>query len=523
MGQQRTKGTGRFSNWRTPFDMRKRRSKGGRAQRRADRARPEINQLPFITRKIPATVLLDEEGLAQIESYAETILEEIGMDFRDDPKILKLWRDAGADVQGERVHIPRGLCTELLKTAPAQFVHHARNPDRSVQIGGDATVFAPVAGAPFVRDLDNGRRYGTLEDFEKLTKLVQMCPALHHAGYFTTEPTDVPVEQRHLDLIYTLARYTDKPFFGGHGQPIQAEQSLEMYRLLFGDQFVSNNVVTMVNVNVNSPLVLDATMTRLLKVYCAANQAVIITPAVLTGAMGPVSAAGCLAQLHAETTAGMCVTQLVRPGSPVVYGGFIGSASMQTGAPTFGTAENAHTLMVIAQLARRLNIPVRSGGALTASKTTDAQAMFESMQMMMVSVLSGMNLIVHSAGWLEGGLVAGFEKLIVDADRLIMLQRLADGLDLSTEAFAMDAIREVGPGGHFLGCEHTQTYFRSAFHESKLADTSSFEQWQQEGALTTEERAQQICQKMLAEYEAPPLDPAADEALQAYMSEKRTA
>lgn len=501
--------------------MSRRRLKGGRAQRRADRARAEITQLPFITRKIPATVLLGEEGLAQIESNAETILEEIGIDFRGDAEVLKLWHDAGADVQGERVHIPRGLCTELLKTAPAQFVQHARNPDRNVQIGGDATVFAPVGGAPFVRDLENGRRYGTLEDFQNLTKLVQMSPALHHAGYFTTEPTDVPVEQRHLDLIYTLARYSDKPFFGGHGQEIQAKQSLEMYRILFGDQFVNDNVVTMVNVNVNSPLVLDDTMTRLLKVYSAANQAVIITPAVLTGAMGPVSAAGCLAQLHAETIAGMCLTQLVRPGSPVLYGGFIGSASMQTGAPTFGTAENAHTLTVIAQLARRLNVPVRSGGALTASKTTDAQAMFESMQMMMVSVLSGMNLIIHSAGWLESGLVAGLEKLIVDADRLIMLQRLADGLDLSTDAFAMDAIREVGPGGHFLGCEHTQTYFRSAFHDSKLADTSSFEQWQQEGELSTEQRAHHIWKKMLRDYEAPSLDSATDEALQAYMEEKR--
>lgn len=499
----------------------RRKSRGGRAQRRQARSKPEISQLKFATRRIPVTELLAESGLAEIEDCAEHILQEIGMDFRGDPEVLKLWRDVGADVDEERVRMPRGLCKELLKTAPEKFVQHARNPEHSVTIGSDALVFAPVAGPPFVRDLDNGRRYGTLADFTNLAKLVQMSPALHYAGYFSCEPTDIPVEDRHLDLIYTLARFTDKPFNGGHGQAIQAEQSIDMTRILFGESFVENNVVLMANVNVNSPLVLDDTMMRLLKVYAQHKQAVIITPAVLTGAMGPVSAAGCLAQIHAETLASMALVQLINPGAPVIYGGFIGSTSMQTGAPTFGTAENAHCLMVIAQLARRLKIPVRSGGALTSAITADAQAGFESMHMMLTSVLSGINLIFHSAGWLEGGLTAGYEKLIIDADRLVMLQRLVEGLDISEKSLAMDAQREVGPGGHFLGCEHTQTYFRSAFHESKIVDTSSFEQWQLDGELTTERRANAVWKAMLKEYEAPALDPAIDEALRAYMASKR--
>ena len=501
--------------------MARRRLKGGRARRRVTNETRQVSLLSYIDRKIPPTTLLTDSELGEIAECSELILEEIGMDFRGDPEILDLWSDAGADVQGERVHIPRGLCVELLRTAPSQFVHHARNAERSVQIGGDAMVFAPVAGAPFVRDLDKGRRYGTLDDFENLTKLVQMSPAIHHAGYFSCEPTDIPVEHRHLDLILTLARYSDKPFFGGHGQAYQANQTLQMCRLIFGEKFVDSNVVSVVNVNVNSPLVLDDTMTRLLKVYASNNQAVIVTPAVLTGAMGPVTAAGCLAQIHAETMAGMSLVQLIRPGAPVIYGGFIGSTSMRTGAPTFGTAENAHTLTAVAQLARHLDVPVRSGGALTASKIPDAQAAFESIQMMMMSVLTGMNFIVHSAGWLEGGLVAGYEKLVVDADRLVMFQRLAEGMEISEETLALDAQLEVGPGGHFLGCEHTQRNFRSAFHESELADTASFEQWQLEGELDTEQRANQVWKRMLADYQPPRLDSAIDEALQEFVDKAK--
>lgn len=503
------------------MSRRERAGRRGRDERRAERSQPRLAPLPYIHRRIPLTQLLSEEGLDQIENNAETILEEIGMDFRNDPEIIELWKGAGADVLGERVHIPRGLCRSLLQTAPREFIHHARNPARSVQIGGDAIVFAPVAAAPFVTDLDRGRRYGTLEDFRNLTRLVHMLPAMHHAGYFSCEPTDVEVDKRHLDLMYTLFRYTDKPFAGAHGQAFQAEESIVMSRMVFGDDFVDSNVVTMVNVNVNSPLVLDETMLRLLKVYSRQGQAVIITPAVLTGAMGPVTAAGCLAQLHAETMAGMSVVQMIRPGAPVIYGGFIGSASMQTGAPTFGTSENAHTLMAIAQLARRLQVPVRSGGALTSSKAADAQAASESMQMMLVSVLAGINLMFHSAGWLDGGLATGFEKLIIDADRLVMLQRLAEGMDMSENALAMDALREVGPGGHFLGCSHTLKNYRTAFHESELADTSSFEQWQAEGSLNAEQRANRIWKRMLREYEEPAIDPAIDEALQAFVRERQ--
>ena len=500
---------------------RTRRGGGGAAARRAVRRRPAIRQLPVISRKIPVMELLGEDGLALIEDNAETILEEIGIEFRGDPEALDLWRDAGADVAGERVRLPRGLARRLLATAPREFTQHARNPERSVQIGGDRTVFAPVYGPPFVRDLDHGRRYGTIEDFRNLVKLTYMTPALHHSGGVVCEPTDLPVNKRHFDMVYSHIRYSDKPFMGAVTAPERAADTVEMARLVFGADFVADNCVILSLINANSPMVFDATMLGALKVYARANQATMVSPFILAGAMSPVTVAGTLAQLLAEALAGMAFTQLCRPGAPVVFGTFASSISMQSGAPTFGTPEPALVLYAAAQLARRLGLPFRSGGALCASKVADAQAAYESANTLVPTLNAGVNFVLHAAGWLEGGLVSGYEKFIIDADQLAMLQRFAEGVDLSDNGQALDAIREVGPGSHYLGCAHTQANFETAFYRSTIADNNSFEQWETEGSLDAGQRANVLWKRMLAEYQPPSLDPAIDEALKAFIAQRK--
>jgi len=498
-----------------------RRAGGGAAARRALRQDAGVVRLRHITRRIPTYDPLDEDGLALIEENAETILQEIGIEFRDDPEALAIWKDAGADVDGERVRFPRGLCRKLVATAPAEFTQHARNPERNVQIGGNNMVFAPVYGPPFVRDLEGGRRYATLEDFRNFVKLAYMTPAMHHSGGTVCEPVDVPVNKRHLDMVYSHLRYSDKPFMGSVTAPERAEDSVSLAKIAFGDGFVDNNTVMVSLINVNSPMTFDGTMLGALKVYARANQAVIVTPFIMSGAMAPVSVAGTLAQALAEALAGLAFTQLVRPGAPMIFGLFSSALSMQSGAPTFGSPEPNLVLFAGAQLARRLNLPFRSGGALCAAKMPDAQAAYESVQSMLPAVLGGVNFVLHGAGWLEGGLVSSYEKFVMDADQLGNLQVLCKGYDLSENGQAMGAIREVGPGKHFLGCAHTQANFETAFYRSTISDNNSFEQWLAEGSLDTAQRANAIWKKMLADYEAPPLDPAIDEALQEFIAKKK--
>ena len=490
---------------------------GGADARRAARRGGGITHLRYITRKIPVYEVLNEEGLTLIENNADTILAEIGIEFRGDEEALRLWKDAGADVQGERVRFPRGLCRTLLKTAPATFTQHARNPERSVEIGGKNTVFAPVYGPPFIRDLEKGRRYATIEDFANLVKLAYMTPVMHHSGGTVCEPVDVPVNKRHLDMVYNHIRYSDKPFMGSVTASERAEDSVAMAKLVFGDQFVEDNTVMISLINANSPMTFDATMLGALKVYARHNQAVIVTPFILAGAMSPVTPAGTLTQTLAEAMAGMAFAQLVRPGAPVVFGSFASSISMQSGAPTFGTPEPALVLYGAAALARRLGVPFRSGGSLCAGKIPDAQSAYESAQTLLPTILAGANFVLHAAGWLEGGLVSSYEKFIMDADQLGMMQVMCEGFDLSENGQAMDAIREVGPGSHFLGCAHTQANFETAFYRSPIADNNSFEQWEAEGAKDLTQRANIRCRKLLAEYQAPPLDAAIDEALRDFI------
>jgi trimethylamine---corrinoid protein Co-methyltransferase len=499
----------------------------GRDAKRAARTARALNFVPYITRRIPCYEVLGNDGLELLEHNADTILQEIGIDFRDDPESLALFKGAGADVEGERVRFPRGLCRSLVKaTAPAQFTQYARNPAHNVVIGGPHTVFAPAYGSPFVRNLDEGRRYARIEDFRNFVKLAYMSTALHHSGGTICEPVDLPVNKRHFDMVYSHIKYSDKPFMGSVTHPERARDTVEMAKILFGPDAADpatgrTRTMTISLINANSPLTFDATMLGALKEYARANQATIVTPFILAGAMSPVTVAGTVAQTLAEALAGMALTQLVNPGAPVVLGSFASSLSMQSGAPTFGTPEPALVLYVMAALARRLGVPFRSGGGLCGSKIADAQAAFESAQTLLPTCLAGVNFVLHTAGWLEGGLAMGYEKFVMDADQAGMMHTLLAGVDLSENGQALDAVREVGPGKHFLGCAHTQANFENAFYRSPLMDNNSFEQWEAEGASDMAKRANALWKRQLAEYEAPPLDPAIDEALLDYINRRK--
>src|SRR6202522_1245544 len=501
----------------------------GRDAKRAARAARAGASIPYITRKIPYYEVLSEEGLALVEHNADTILEEIGIDFRDDPETLEILRDAGADVKGERARFPRGMCrTIVTRSAPKEFVQHARNPARSVVIGGGRTVFAPAYGSPFIRSLDEGRRYARIEDFRNFVKLAYMANSLHHSGGTICEPVDLPVNKRHLDMVYSHLKYSDKAFMGSVTAPERAADSVALANIVFGaeleDPLTGRPKTTIINlINVNSPMTYDATMLGAAKVYARANQALIITPFILAGAMSPVTVAGTVAQTLAEALAGLAFVQLVNPGAPVVLGSFASSISMQSGAPTFGTPEPELVLYAMASLARRLGVPFRSGGSLCASKIPDAQAAFESANTLLPTCLGGVNFVLHVAGWLEGGLSMGYENFVMDADQAGMMHTLLAGVDLSENGQALDAIREGGPGKHFLGCAHTQANFENAFYRSPLADNNSYEQWEAEGSPDMTKRANAMWKKQLAEYVPPPMDPAIDEALLEYMAKRKAA
>ena len=498
--------------------------RGGRASKLAARQRDAAKDIAcWIDRRVPCFEVFDAEALELIEHNADTVLEEIGIEFREFPQALELFRNAGADVDGERVRFPRGLCRSLVEaTAPGEYKQHARNPARSTIIGGARTVLVPAYGSPFVHDLDGGRRYATLEDFRNFVKLACMSPGLQHSGGTICEPVDIPVNKRHFDMVYSHIRYSDKPFMGSVTHPERAEDTLAMARILFGDDFVANHTVLTSLINANSPLCFDATMLGAATVYAKSNQATVISPFLLAGAMSPVTVAGTLTQILAEALAGMAYIQLVRPGAPVVFGSFASAVSMQSGAPTFGGPEPSLVLYGAGQLARRLGVPFRSGGGLCASKIPDAQAAYESANTLQTAALAGVNFMLHAAGWLEGGLAMGYEKFILDADQANMIALLLKGVDLSENGQAMDALREVGPGSHFLGAAHTQANFKTAFYRSEVADNNSFEQWEQDGSLDAAQRANGIFKRMLREYEPPPLDPAIDEALLEFIQRRKS-
>ncbi|MGI9604656.1 MAG: trimethylamine methyltransferase family protein [Acidimicrobiales bacterium] len=505
----------------TDAPRRSRRAGGGRAGRQAARAAAGAETVAYLERTLPPVQVIDEAGLEQIEENAETILSEIGIQFNDYPKALDLFREAGCRVEGEFVFFPRGLARKIVQdSAPKSFIQTARNPERSVKIGDNATVFAPNYGSPFITDLDRGRRYATIEDFQNIVKLVYMLPHLHHSGGTVCEPVDVPVNKRHLDMVYSHLKYSDKPLMGSVTAPERAADSIELCRMAFGGDLEGRTVMTSL-INANSPLQWDDTMLGAADVYASNNQATVISPFILMGAMSPVTVAGLCAQALAEALAGMAFTQLVSPGAPVVFGTFATSMSMATGAPTFGTAEGGLAIFVMAELARRVGVPFRSGGQFTSSKAPDAQAAYESAMTLLPTMQAGVNFVLHAAGWIEGGLAISLEKLIMDADQLGAMAVYAKGVDLSENGQAMDAFRTNEHGQHFLGNAHTLANFETAFYRSSVADNNSYEQWSEEGGLTSAQRANTIWKRMLDEYEAPGLDSAVDDEMLEYIAKRK--
>lgn len=497
------------------------RRSGGRAGRAALRASHVIERVPYLTRSMSPFEIVSEEGLSTIEAAADTILEEVGVEIRDYPEALPIFAAGGALVDGTRVRFPPGMCREIVqRNAPASYIQHARNPANNVVIGGKYTVFAPNYGSPFVHDLDKGRRYATLTDFENFVKLAYMSPHLHHSGGTVCEPVDIPVSKRHLDMVYSHIKYSDRGFMGSVTAGARAVDSVDLSRIAFGGDLQDRTVMTSL-INASSPLVWDGTMLAAAQAYAEANQATIITPFILAGAMAPSTSAGVATQTLAEALAGMTFVQLVRPGAPVVLGSFASSMSMQTGAPTFGTPEPAMVLYTVAALARRLGVPFRSGGSLTSSKLPDAQAAYESANTLQPTVLGGVNFVLHAAGWLEGGLAIGYEKFVLDCDQLGMMGTFVKGLDISENGLALDAIRDNPPGNHFLGTSHTLANFESAFYRSDTADNASFEQWSEEGSLDAAQRANVLWKRRLAEYEPPALDEAIDEELLEFIARRK--
>jgi trimethylamine---corrinoid protein Co-methyltransferase len=499
---------------------------GRRARQVADATGAALHHAPYISRTMPTYDLLSDAKLDQILDTSERILAEIGIDFWEDFETVELFEAAGGQVTHKakdvwNIRFAPGLIRDILKTAPASFTQHARNPANSVQIGGDAMVFAPAYGSPFVMDLDRGRRYGTIEDFENFVRLAQSSPYLHHSGGTICEPTDVPVNKRHLDMVYAHIRYSDRPFLGSITAPERALDSIEMCRILFGAGFVDQNCVIMGNFNSTSPLVWDGVSTRGIRAYAAANQGSIHLPFLLGGAVSPLTMAGSIAQSLAESMVGCALTQLVRPGAPTVLGAFLATMSLRSGSPTFGTPEAASGSLVMGQLARKLNLPLRCAGNFSNSKLPDAQAMSQAMMSMMSAVQGGANFILHSAGFLDGLLSMSYEKFMLDADMCGALHAYMRGVEVSEETLAFDALAEKGPGEHLFGAAHTLRHYKTAYWESGLDDYQPWETWDEQGSVDAMTRANAKWKETLANFKAPPLDPEIDRALRDFIATQK--
>lgn len=498
------------------------RTRGRRTERRERRLEARATGVPKTAQPVSrfqVYEVLNDEELEKIHQASMEILSSIGIDFYDE-EALSILREHGADVRGETVFFDPGLVEEYVAKAPSQFTQLARNPDNNVIIGGKHLCFAPVYGPPFVIDLDRGRREARLVDFQDFIKLAYMNPYMHHSGGTIVEPTDRPVDTRHLDMVYSHIKYSDKAFMGSVMSAENAADSVRMAEIVFGAEEIREQPALISLINISSPRRLDDRMLGALKTYARARQATIITPFILSGAMAPVSVAGTLAQQNAEALAGIIFAQMCEAGTPVVYGSFQTNVDLQSGSPVFGSPESQLALLASAQLARRYNLPFRSGGMFSSSKIADAQAAYESVQVMLPTIMAPVNFVLHAAGWLEGGLTAGYEKFVLDCELLGMYHTFLKGIDLSEEGMAMESLRTVPPGSHHLGTPHTMRHFRTAFYRAELFDTRPFEQWQEEGAEDAYKRANGKFKALLKEYEPPQLDEAIDEELQEFVERR---
>lgn len=469
----------------------------------------------------PVHELLDSEQLETLHQTSLEILAEVGMDFYSE-NARNLLAEAGMRVTGETVYFDPTLVEKYVAEAPGSFQQLARNPARNVIVGDGRLCMAPVYGPPFVRDLAGGRRSATIKDFENFVKLAYASQYINHSGGTVVEPNDLPQETRHLDMLKSHIRFSDKPFMGSVTSGQNAADSLEIARILFGPDQIKQNPALMSLININSPRQFDEGMLAALTTYAQANQATVITPFILSGAMAPISIAGTVVQQNAEVLAGITYAQIVNPGAPVVYGSFMTNIDLKSGAPVFGSAESQLGLYASAQLSRRYGLPFRSGGMFTSAKLTDPQSAYESMMTMLPAINAHTNLILHAAGWLENGLTAGYEKFMLDDEILGMIHRFLAGYEsFDSEGLALDSIRQVEPGGHHLGTEHTMRHFREAFHRPDIFDYQDLDSWQQAGAVGLEQRAAQRVEAVLADFQPPHLDEAVEKALEEFFASRK--
>ncbi|MBM4422323.1 MAG: trimethylamine methyltransferase family protein [Chloroflexi bacterium] len=491
------------------------------AARRERRAEIPLAKIPFkeLRNPFPPLEIIPPEGIEKIHESSLRLLEEVGLCVMD-AEALSLYEKAGAKVDhaSQMVWIDRGLLMETVAQAPAEFTWRARNPERNVRIGSNRIALAPNVGMAYASDLDRGRRRGTTQDYENFCKLGQMCNVIHINGGEMVALQDTPSSIRHLRRLRANFLYTDKPIMEAlHGRIIP-QDCFEMAKMVFGD--IGGDPVLGGVINCSSPLRYDDRMAGGLISYARAGQIVIVTPFISAGAMGPITIAGALTQQNAEALAGIALTQIVRPGAPVMYGNFTTSTDMKSGAPAFGTPEAAWATLVGAQLARRYRIPFRGSGSLNTAKVPDAQAAYESLWSAWPVMLAGAHIVLHSVGWLEGGLTASFEKWIIDAENMAMFIRFFGGFEINDDTLALDMINEVGPGGHHFGTPHTQARFATEFHQSALADRLGYETWAAAGGWDAAKRANQIWKDMLAHYEPPPLDAALQQALAGFVQKR---
>src|SRR3954449_7204381 len=471
---------------------------------------------------MPRYEILSEEALDVLDRGWRRLVTEIGIEFLL-PEAVELLREAGQKVETDTlVKLDPEFILEQVAKAPREFDLQARNPENTAHIGGDHMVFAGVYGPPFVRE-GAVRRDATMADFENFVRLAQSFPELDSPGGTIVEPNDKPLDSRHLDMVYALQTLSDKPYMGSVTSGPNAADTIRMGQILFGGrEAIEATPASLSLINVNSPLRYDDRMLSALMEYARAGQGLIITPFLLMGAMSPVAIPATLVQQMAEALAGIALVQLIRPGSPVVFGSFLSNTDMQSGSPSFGTPESAIGLLCTGQIARRFGLPWRSGGGLTSSQTVDAQAAYESLMTMLPTFLAGANFVLHAAGWLEAGLVSCYEKFIVDIKILRQLRHEFTPLEIDEESLAFGAHEEVGAGGHFLGAAHTLERFRECFYRPLLSSTENFERWKRTGGLDAAARAEVVWKRTLEEYEQPPLDEAIRSELQAYVDRRRT-
>ena len=492
---------------------------------RKQRSTGAIVQSPWkpIRYQRPAFALLSDDEIESIHATALSILQEVGMAVLA-PIAREKFAGAGfsVDENTQRVRFDSQIVQALVAKAPSSFTLHARNPDKHIAIGDGCAAFSSVGGPAYVMDSDQGRRNGSYAEMCDFLRLVQSLDILHQEGGGGFEALDLPATSRHLDLYYAQCTLLDKnwqPWGIGRGQAMDA---IEMAAILFDKtpgELIDTPVFSCV-INTNSPLQLDIPMAEGLIAMAEFGQAVIVTPFTLSGAMSPVTIAGALAQQHAEAMAGIALTQIVRPGAPVVYGGFTSNVDMKTGSPAFGTPEYVQAAQASGQLARYLGLPFRSSN-VTAANCPDAQAAYESSMSLWGAITGQANLIMHAAGWLHGGLTASLEKLIIDAEMLQMMSAYIEPFEVNTDTLALDAVREVGPAGHFFGAAHTLQRYEHAFYSPLLSNWDNYENWLERGSVNTEQRANQIWKQLLSEYVQPPIDPAIDDALKDYVARRK--